>query len=161
MDNEQFEFDLDQILSEFTAGADVEEAPPAESRRVVPDEPTRVNLVQEDIREETTVFTPAKTRPAADSRRKPVSRSKSSSDSRKEKPVARQAPKKEPDRPRPVQIKEQPAKKKEKRPRKTFADVMPRWLISATGLLVTLVLLLFILCCVTPAGSQPSYRSAA
>ena len=159
MDNEQFEFDLDQILSEFTAGADVEEAPPAESRRVVPDEPTRVNLVQEDIREETTVFTPAKTRPAADSRRKPVSRSKSSSDSRKEKPVARQAPKKEPDRPRPVQIKEQPAKKKEKRPRKTFADGMPRWLISATGLLVTLVLLLFILCCVTPAsGSAAAVR---
>ena len=158
MNNEQFEleYDLDQILSEFTDSPVQKETPPAESLREVPADATRVNLMPADREEQTTVFTPAQNRSAAASRRRPAdrnrdSRSKSSSP-RNDSPVIHQPPKKEQKRPRPAQ-------KKEKRQRKTFADVMPRWLISAVGMLVTLVLLLFILVCVTPAsGSAAAVR---
>ena len=47
MNDEQFEFeyDLDQILSEFTDSTVSRDVPPAESRREVPDDATRVNLM--------------------------------------------------------------------------------------------------------------------
>ena len=156
MKDEQFEFeyDLDQILSEFTDSISPKEAPPAAefSRREVPSDETRIHPAPSGRREQTTVFTPEQDRPAAPSRRRPVSQNKPSSPPRNDVPVKQRAPKKEQERLRPAQ-------KKEKRQRKTFADVMPRWLVSFTGLLLTLVLLLFVLCCVTPAsGSAAAVR---
>ena len=156
MKDEQFEFeyDLDQILSEFTDSISPKEAPPAAdlSRREVPSDETRIHPAPSGRREQTTVFTPEHHRPAAPSRRRPVSQNKPSSPPRNDVPVKQRAPKKEQERLRPAQ-------KKEKRQRKTFADVMPRWLVSFTGLLLTLVLLLFVLCCVTPAsGSAAAVR---
>ena len=156
MKDEQFEFeyDLDQILSEFTDSISPKEAPPAAefSRQEVPSDETRIHPAPSGRREQTTVFTPEQDRPAAPSRRRPVSQNKPSSPPRNDVPVKQRAPKKEQERLRPAQ-------KKEKRQRKTFADVMPRWLVSFTGLLLTLVLLLFVLCCVTPAsGSAAAVR---
>ena len=156
MKDEQFEFeyDLDQILSEFTDSISPKEAPPAAefSRQEVPSDETRIHPAPSGRREQTTVFTPEQHRSAAPSRRRPVSQNKPFSPPRNDVPVKQRAPKKEQERLRPAQ-------KKEKRQRKTFADVMPRWLVSFTGLLLTLVLLLFVLCCVTPAsGSAAAVR---
>ena len=140
MKDEQFEFeyDLDQILSEFTDSISQKEAPPAAEisrREIISSDATRVHPARAGRREQTTVFTPEQERPAVPSRRRPVSRNKPSSTPRNDVPVKQRAPKKEQERPRPAQ-------KKEKRQRKTFADVMPRWLVSVTVLLLTFVLLL-------------------
>ena len=80
MNNEQFEleYDLDQILSEFTDSPVQKKAPPAESRREVPADATRVNLMPAGREEQTTVFTPAQNRPAAASRRRPVDQNRDS-----------------------------------------------------------------------------------
>ncbi len=52
--------------------------------------------------------------------------------------------------------------KQEKRTRTTFADLTPRWLVSVLGLLITLVLLAFVLCNVTPAsGSAAATKSVS
>ena len=80
MNDEQFEleYDLDQILSEFTDSPVQKKAPPAESRREVPADATRVNLMPAGREEQTTVFTPTQNRPASASRRRPPERNRDS-----------------------------------------------------------------------------------
>ncbi len=52
--------------------------------------------------------------------------------------------------------------KLEKPPRTTFADVTPPWLIRIMGFLLTTILLVFILCCVSPAsGSAAAAKTVA
>ena len=149
-----FEYSIDQILSEFTDSASSAEPPSAAktSPRKVSSDATRVHAAPAAEREETAVFRPSRSKSAEASVRPSVKRS-SLSEVSVPPAAGRTAGKTDKEKPKS-------ASGREKRRRETFADLAPRWLVSFTGLILTLFLLLLILCCVTPAsGSAAASRS--
>ena len=139
-----FEYSLDQILSEFTADtSDPGSVSPAEVKaevkKVSADAPRVHTTTAGRQQGETAVFRPS-------SSKKPVSSGRVF-ESRGKQPV-NISPVAEKPRKKAEKEPAQPPQKKEKRRRKTFADLAPRWLVSVTGLLLTLVLLFLVLLCV-------------
>ena len=147
-----FEYSLDQILSEFTAEtADPGNVFDAEVKNASTDA-TRVHKTAVGRQGETAVFRPS-------SLKKPVSSGRTS-ESRGKTPVS-SSPVAEKPRKKAEKKPHQPPQKKEKHRRKTFAELAPRRLVSVMGLLLTLILLFLVLLCVTPAsGSAAASRSA-